>query len=245
MLAYQRYRGGFWVLVYPIIRWFYWRWFWGQEAEKIRREGGGQDQPLWGTERAVLVEQLCEFLPCETVLEVGCGYAQNAHILAPLFPEVKFLGIDPSEERIRGASELLGEAKLGNVSLSVGGVEDLSSFADGSFEVVMTSACLLYISPMRIEAAVTELLRVSSKALVILEPQTDEISEEAIYGQFFAPGENDVSGHYVRNYKQLVMAISKKGEAQKLVVSLHPVRSPLWQTESWQDNGCVTSIIKR
>lgn len=85
------------------------------------------------TER-FLRESEIPFSGAEKMLEIGCGIGRMTRYFARRFCEVH--GIDVSSEMISQAKENLSEFK--NVSLHAGSGQDLSSFADASFDFVFS-----------------------------------------------------------------------------------------------------------
>jgi len=72
-----------------------------------------------------------EFSGDERVLEIGCGIGRMTRALAGRAKEV--VGVDVSEEMVRQGHRAL--ADLANVELRVNNGQDLSEFADQSFDV--------------------------------------------------------------------------------------------------------------
>lgn len=237
--GYRRYRKKLPWPLYPLLRWYAWRWHWGQEAERVRASGQGEEQgPLWGSERAVLTEALVDLSPFDRVLEVGCGYGQSLYMLAPLFPQCAFVGVDRNAERIRAGMELFEREKFHNVQLVVGAAERLSELPEKSFDVVFTSACLLYIAPSRIEPVLSDLLRIAVRGVVLLELQSAAAEGDAVTGEFVGPGPNDVAGYYVRDYRQLLRKLAPQAR-----ITERPIGNPRWPTEQWKSRGRVVMAI--
>ncbi|EHA47035.1 trans-aconitate 2-methyltransferase [Pyricularia oryzae 70-15] len=78
------------------------------------------------------------------VLDVGCGPGNlTAHIAEVVGPTGKVVGMDPSKERIALAEELAPTKS--NLSFVVGQAEDLSRFADGSFDIIYVNSTFHWI----------------------------------------------------------------------------------------------------
>ncbi|TLD04119.1 hypothetical protein PgNI_11316 [Pyricularia grisea] len=78
------------------------------------------------------------------VLDIGCGPGNlTAHIAELVGPTGKVVGIDPSKERLALAQDLA--TNRSNLTFEVGQAEDLSRFADGSFDVVYVNATFHWI----------------------------------------------------------------------------------------------------
>jgi ubiquinone/menaquinone biosynthesis C-methylase UbiE len=76
----------------------------------------------------------------ERVLDVGCGTGRLARWIAEITGPRGVIGVDPLPERIQVA-----RAAAPGLSFAVGNAEDLSAFADGSFDVVCMSAVFHWI----------------------------------------------------------------------------------------------------
>ncbi len=78
------------------------------------------------------------------MLEIGCGAGDISLLLAPrgLFDEIH--GVDISEAAITWANRKAAKSGLA-VHLQVGNMVDLRDFADGSFDAVVSFACLHWI----------------------------------------------------------------------------------------------------
>jgi ubiquinone/menaquinone biosynthesis C-methylase UbiE len=79
----------------------------------------------------------------ERVLDVGCGTGRLARWIAErIAPGGHVVGIDPLVDRIT----LARSRPVAGLSFDVGQAEDLSAFADGSFDAVCMSAVLHWVS---------------------------------------------------------------------------------------------------
>jgi len=136
--------------------------------------------------RGELLNKIKELKP-ESVLEVGCGSGSNLALIQKKLPNVKISGIDINKTAIANAVK-----HLGNIQLVVGNADSLP-FKDNSFDVVITDATLLYISPEKIEKVRDELLRVAKRAIIMVEFQVDDFNG---LGQI-------ALRHWARDYKKL------------------------------------------
>ena len=90
----------------------------------------------------VLIERL-RIAPGERVLDVGAGTGRLAAYVAELVgPAGEVVGIDPLGHRIAIAQSRSGA----NVRFATGQAEDLSAFADASFDVVYLNSVLHWIA---------------------------------------------------------------------------------------------------
>ncbi len=81
------------------------------------------------------------------VLEVGCGGGQNAVVFKKR-GAARVAGIDLSDEQIAYARKLAKREKV-DVEYHQGSVEDLSRFADASFDIAFSAYCFSYVRDLR------------------------------------------------------------------------------------------------
>lgn len=84
-------------------------------------------------------------LPGETVLDLGCGPANQLALLARLNPETRFVGLDLSVAMLARADRNLAEQGIGNVRLQRGDITDLSRFEDRSVDAVLSTMTLHHL----------------------------------------------------------------------------------------------------
>ena len=78
----------------------------------------------------------------QRVLDVGCGTGRLARWIAErVGPSGSVVGIDPLPDRVG-----LARAHAGDISFEVGRAEDLTAFADGSFDAVCMSAVFHWVA---------------------------------------------------------------------------------------------------
>jgi SAM-dependent methyltransferase len=226
---------------FSLLRSAYWRRHWQREfltEHPHSAEPSSVTANYAGSERAVMAEAVADCLPFSSLLEVGCGYGQLLHVLAPLFPEVELQGIDPDEERLRAGRTQLERAEIGNVRLLPGAAEDLSAFPDASVDLVLTSAALLFVPPEKIARAIEECWRVTRKSLLLLEQHCEEEHPIEI-AEPFQPR------YWIYNYRRLLSALDglSWGKAGPPIIARVP--APRWTTESWQQTGHLIVLHRR
>lgn len=106
-----------------------------------------------------------------------------------------------------------------------------SKFPDKSFDVVFTNAVLIYIGPDKIENIIKNMLRISRRALVLMEchafaPLKDENGTGAYYG-----------GLWIKDYAILLKRFVPE---DRIKVSKIPV--DLWPGEPWLTYGAVVEV---
>ncbi len=137
-----------------------------EDAEQVVsfHEAGRQDgvmAPLYLFHAA----QVCEVIkPGETVVDLGCGPANQLGLIAALNPDVKFIGIDLSDEMLGMAERNLKDKGVTNVTLKHGDITDLNMLGTASADAVMTTVVLHHLPD---EAS---LLRCFSEVQRVLKP---------------------------------------------------------------------------
>jgi ubiquinone/menaquinone biosynthesis C-methylase UbiE len=90
-------------------------------------------------------------------LDFGCGLGRMARALAEHFEEV--VGVDISEEMIRGARDANGDVE--GLTFVINDADDLSRFPEASFDLVYSMIVLQHVPDRRaIEAYIAEFCRV-------------------------------------------------------------------------------------
>lgn len=100
------------------------------------------------------------------VMEVGCGTGNNFAAISRFDPDCQLYGCEPNA-MARGFVEHFKE-HMGNPSLHSCSLPQLHC-NDESFDLVMTMGVLIHIPPQDIEAAVSELIRVSKRYIYVCE----------------------------------------------------------------------------
>jgi len=112
------------------------------------------------TERAAwIAARVAAYRPA-SVLEVGCGYGKQLSELRRLLPDARLVGLDFSPTQLGQARRYLRGPEAPTLILGSG---DKLPFADGSFDLVLTSAVILHNPPARAESIRREVLRVASR----------------------------------------------------------------------------------
>jgi len=90
--------------------------------------------------------QVCELVrPHETVLDLGCGPANQLAMIARLNPDTNFIGIDLSDEMLARGEETIHAQGLRNIYLRKGDITRLEGFADGSVAAVYSTMVLHHL----------------------------------------------------------------------------------------------------
>jgi SAM-dependent methyltransferase len=155
---------------------------WGEEGMLIRRYGRKRAHHL-------LFARLLRELNVKTALEVGAGNGINLLIMATLFPEIQWSGIELTEAGVQIGKSIQNEPRLPSVlqDFSVEPVRDATAhsrvtlqqgdasrlpFADRQFDLVFSFQALEQMQAVR-DKAVAEMSRVTSQYVICTEPFLD------------------------------------------------------------------------
>lgn len=83
--------------------------------------------------------------PGETVLDLGCGPANQLAMIARLNPHTRFVGLDLSDEMLGFAADRIREDALTNVELLRQDITRLDAFADASVDAVYSTVVLHHL----------------------------------------------------------------------------------------------------
>lgn len=132
----------------------------------------------------------------DSVLEIGSSCGNILVLLSQTMPTTTMVGIDVSPVAVESGNRWLKEEQVYNVILETGSAEDLSRFPDKSFNVVFSSAALMYINPRDIERVMINMVRISKKAVILLEMHGDGIKK--YLGEFYSPN------NWKRDYRRIL-----------------------------------------
>jgi predicted O-methyltransferase YrrM len=177
--------------------------------------------------RQVLVDRIAAYYPFSSILEIGCNCAPNLYLLAKKFPESVITGIDINPRAIEKGREMLAAEGITNVRLLVAKADELEQFADNSFDIVFTDATLIYIGPDKINKVFEQLLRITRKALVLMEMQPGRNKRKDDAGVYEL-------GLWLRDYQTL---LQKFIPADKIRVSR--VTKDIWPEPRWLEAGVI------
>jgi ubiquinone/menaquinone biosynthesis C-methylase UbiE len=199
-------------------------------ATKHLREGGNWVRDYWGSRthshREFLIGRICKFSP-SSILEIGCNCGPNLYVLAKKFPDAEIRGIDINSMAVQKGNEWFAQEGISNVKLSLGKADDLRQFQDKCFDVVFTDAVLIYIGPDKIKKVIGEMLRVTRKALILLEWHCSNSNLLGVY-----------VGHWMRDYVALLKEFIPE---EKIKVTKMP--KELWPDQNWQRWGAVVEAV--
>ena len=210
----------------------YWSFFWRREekSEELALERQSSS-PVHGSERAVLIETIAACYPFTSLLEVGCGYGQNFHVLAKLFPRARFVGVDIDANRVSSGQALLESRGCSNARLVEGCAWELTEFPDNSSDVVISCALLLFIDSSTLDQTLREMLRIARRKVILLEQHTPDLAEQQV------ARDTGLADYWLRDYRA-ALARCVAAEA----ISVVEVPNPRWEVEQWKDYAAVISV---
>lgn len=90
--------------------------------------------------------QVCEIVrPGDTVLDLGCGPATQLAMVARLNPDVRFVGVDLSDEMLERAQSHVVEQGLRNVTFQRADMTDLSFLRNRSVDAVFSTVAFHHL----------------------------------------------------------------------------------------------------
>jgi predicted O-methyltransferase YrrM len=212
-----------------------WRIFWLREDRKERQSHGGEELPaLRGSERATLVEQICDRYPFTSLLEIGSGLAVNFHILHRLLPAVQLMGIESDASRVEAANKSLTECGVAHAVTQLADARSLGRFPDKSFDLVISCASLLYIEGTDISTVLAEMLRLAKRTVLLLEQNIDcPHAPEGVK----LPGFDGTPDYWIRDYNALLAPLAPHARIQTV-----PIPHPIWVTEKWGECAALIAV---
>lgn len=130
----------------------------------------------------VLMSAVGKNMPFGTCLDVGMSYGALFFGFEKFYPEIKWSGCDIYYPHIEKAKSLLAENQNPSMSL-VPSYDNLSIYADNSFDFVFSCSMLTHYSPEHAFKIIDEMLRVAKNAVIIKFYQVPQgIDDEYILG---------------------------------------------------------------
>ena len=152
------------------------------------------------------------------VLEVGCGNGTNLKILRDsVGTGVNLCGVDIASNRIKVGQEYWGDA-IAEVEFYTMDATDLRQFQTGQFDLAF-SVCALEQMTYRLHEAVRELVRVSSRLIVCVEPLPEHgNTEQRLYNLV-----NDQCRTLIQELNATELMVEDRGLLPVLHNPLNPV----------------------
>lgn len=179
-----------------------------------------------------LVQKIASFSPFYSILEVGCASGPNLYLLAKRFPQAQIVGIDINPRAIQYGEAQFAQEGLSNVRLLVGKADELGQFRDRSFDIVFTNALLIYIGPDKIKKVLQQMLRITRRALVLMECHCFGYHKDP-YGSGFYYG-----GNWLRDYAALLKQFVPQGR-----IRISKIPEEVWPVQPWKEFGAIVEVI--
>ena len=141
-------------------------------------DGGGQAVVAW------LKQDRPDWKPMR-ILDVGCTVGHNALPLAAAYPEAEVIAIDTAGAALRYGAARAAGLGVKNIRFVQADGEDLSRFADGSFDWVQTTMFLHELSGKAMPRLLAECERVLAPGGLILHVEQPQYAPEMpLFEQF-------------------------------------------------------------
>lgn len=180
--------------------------------------------------RQLLVERISTYEPFKSILEIGCNAGPNLYLLSKKYPDAALSGIDINASAILEGKQWFSEEGIKNVKLSVLKADELDRFADKSTDVTFTDATLLYIGPDKIKNVLSNLTRITRKALVLNEWHTEKNNIDYKKDSYY-------EGHWVYNYKDLL-----RNTVDDPRIIIRKIPKELWGGSGWEEYGAIIEV---
>ena len=202
---------------------------WGTGSDDwIKSYWNSKDHP----HRQFLIETISKNNPT-SILEIGCNCGPNLRLLAKKFPDTEIIGIDINPMAVQKGNDWLAQEGISNVKLLEGKADELGQFQDKSFDVVFTYAVLIYIGRDKIKEVMKEALRVTRKALILVEWHS------------FEPERKDPKGlgvYYLGCWKRDYVALLKQFVREDQIW-VTKITEDLWPEKNWKEVGAVIEVV--
>ena len=202
---------------------------WGESSQDdwVKSYWNSQDHP----HRAFLIERISKFSP-NSILEIGCNCGPNSCLLAKKFHNAKIRGIDINPAAVQRGNEWLVQEGITNVKLLEGKADELGQFKDKSFDVVFSDAVLMYIGPDKIKEVMKEMIRITQKALVLVEWYNFELERKDPYG---------LGIYYHGSWKRDYVALLKQFVREEQIY-VTKITEDVWPNKNWKRWGGVVEV---
>lgn len=181
-----------------------------------------------------LVERIAVFSPISSILEVGCNSGPSLYLLAKRFPLAEIMGIDINTAAVEYGNAQFASEGISNVKLLAGKADELGQFPDKSFDIIFTNSLLMYIGPDKIKQVVKEMIRLSRRALILVEWHCFESQQKDPCGMGIYR-----HGTWMRDYVALL-----KQFVQEENIRVTKIPDEVWPDKGWQRFGAVIEVVR-
>lgn len=183
-----------------------------------------------------LVEKIAAFSPVDSILEVGCSSGPNLYLLAQRFPDAQITGIDINREAVEYGNMQFAHEVIPNVKLLVGKADNLGEFQDRTIDIVFSNAVLVHIGPNKIKQVIGEMLRVTRRVLVLMEPHCSELNKKDVLESGLVAYHD---GAWIRDY----IALLKQFVPEKQI-QITKIPEGIWPDKPWGQVGTVLTVAR-
>lgn len=108
----------------------------------------------------------------KTLVEVGCGFGRNIKYILENYPHpLAITGMDVSSTMLANAKKYLKDylkSKNAKIKLKRASILDLP-FPNSSLDLVLCHGTLMHVEPANIKQAISEIIRISRKTIIVVE----------------------------------------------------------------------------
>ena len=172
--------------------------------------------------REKIISEIKRLIPFESILEIGCNCGPNLSLIRDRFPYLKdhnLYGIDLNYLAIKQAQKLMPE-----VSFRVANVSHIPT--ENIFDIVLLDAVLMYVGPEEIDQAISEIDRITKKAVILVEWYDHSLKGVIKYF------------HWARNYEKIFKKLGYDVKKIKLT-------EKEWPSKNWQDIGYIFIAVRQ
>jgi len=169
--------------------------------------------------RELILQELREIYPFKSLIEIGCNCGPNLFRIQKEFPKVKLAGLDVNFLALEE-----GKKRLPKVDFYIESAENFS-IPDKTFDVCLTDAVLIYVPPEKIVKTLRNLIRITKKALILVEWKGKDMFGKVEYG------------HWARDYKTLFRKIFKIKKVKE-----RKIKQEEWPSKNWTEKGYIFTV---
>ncbi len=103
-----------------------------------------------------------------SLVELGSGPGANLVKIALSYPDIYLQGVDINKSAIVVGNNFAAKNHL-KINFTEANINSLSIFEDSSFDVVLTDATLMFITPLEINNVIKQMIRISKRGLILNE----------------------------------------------------------------------------
>jgi len=180
-----------------------------------------------------VADRISKLASFRSILEVGCASGPNLYQLGRKFPEAQITGIDINRETVQYGNAQFAREGMANVRLSVGRADELGEYQDKIFDIVFTNAVLIYIGPDKIRDVVQGMLRITRRAILLVELYHPNADDQDPLGLGVYK-----DGYWVRDYAALFRPFVAGGR-----ISIAKIPEDVWPGEPWRALGYIIEVL--